>query len=163
MQVKTNLKIIKKTSKSPITGDIFAIQLPSMKYIFGRVISAEPPREISPMPLSYLIYIYSFQSDIEIPNYEKLTPDNLLLSPIWTNRLGWKKGYFQIISNQPLVADVLLSQHCFRRYNGSFVDEVGQKLTRRTEPCGEWGLVSYRWIDDHVSDAIGIPRVPENK
>ena len=61
-----------------------------------------------------------------------------------------------------------MRQHCFSRAPLSpnaapvFVDENGRELKQRTEPCGEWGLVSYRWIDDHVSDAIEIPRAPED-
>jgi hypothetical protein len=61
----------------------------------------------------------------------------------------------------------LLRRHCFFRVpigptaQGTFVDEIGKELSHRSDPCGEWGLVSYRWIDDHVSDAFGIPRVPE--
>ena len=45
------------------------------------------------------------------------------------------------------------------RDDGIYLDEVGRKLLRRFDPCGEWGLASYRWIDDHISDAMGIPRV----
>ena len=114
------------------------------------------------MPAAYLIHIYAWQSETKRPDYRHLTPDGLLIPPVWTNRLGWTKGYFQMIENLALGPDALLKQHCFRRDDGIYLDEIGRRLPHRSEPCGEWALVSYRWIDDHVSDALNIPRVPES-
>ena len=97
----------------------------------------------------------------------ELLSGRLLIPPIWTNNLGWTKGYFHTITNHPLRDLDLVRQHCFRRAPfrpeapEKFLDERGVELKHGSEPCGEWGLVSYQWIDDHVSDAIGIPRVPE--
>jgi hypothetical protein len=45
--------------------------------------------------------------------------------------------------------------------SGKFVDETEKEVGGRSDPCGEWALASYRWIDDHVSDALGISRAPE--
>lgn len=112
------------------------------------------------MPGANLLYIYAWQSRTKHPKYEQLNRRNLLIPPVWTNRLGWTKGYFQTIESRPLESGDLLHQHCFQDYRGIYVDESWRKLPFRVEPCGEWGLVSYRWIDDHVSDAVGIPRVP---
>lgn len=163
MVVQTNLQLIKRSHHVPVAGDIFIMQLPTGKHLFGRVVLASPPRESAPMPSSNLVYIYSWQSDTEQPKYQELTPDKLLLPPLWTNRLGWIKGVFQAVENQPIRERDLLAQHCFRdSFRGIFVDETARKLPFRVEPCGEWSLVSYRWIDDHVSDAVGIPRVPES-
>jgi hypothetical protein len=161
MAALTNLQLIKRSRHVPAAGDLFAMQLPTGKHLFGRVVLADPPRGAAPMPSSNLLYIYSWRSDTKEPDHQQLTPDKLLLPPIWTNRLGWTKGVFQAIENQPIRARDLLAQHCFRdAFKGIYVDETGRKLPFRVEPCGEWSLVSYRWIDDHVSDAVGIPRVP---
>ena len=161
MSTLTNLQPIKRSRHVPARGDIFVMQLPTGKYLFGRVTLAEPPRESAPGPSTNLIYIYACQSDTKTPDYRQLTADRLLLPPIWTNRLGWTRGVFQTIENQSLQQHDLLPQHCFRdSVRGICLDEMGRKLSFRVEPCGEWGLVSYRWIDDHISDAIGIPRVP---
>jgi hypothetical protein len=162
MSVSTNLQMIKRSRHVPARGDVFVMQLPTGMHLFGRVILAEPPQETAPMPCSTLIYIYSWQSDAKNPEYQRLTPDNLLIPPVWTNRLGWTKGHFQTIENRSIETRDLLRQHCFRDYRGIYFDEVGRRLPFRVEPCGEWGLVSYRWIDDHISDAVGIPRVPES-
>lgn len=138
------------------------MQLPTEKYLFGRVILAEPPREQAPMPAANLIYVYALQAETNQPDYRLLNPESLLIPPVWTNRLGWTKGYFQTIENLPLRPDMLLRQHCFRRDDGVYLDQIGARLAGRSEPCGEWALVSYRWIDDHISDALNIPRVPES-
>jgi hypothetical protein len=154
---------MKASRRAPVAGDIFVIELPTGKYLFGQVVLANPPRENAPMPGSYLIYIYSAQSETTQVDYEKLRRDNLLIAPVWTNQLGWTKGYFQVVGSRPLDSSVVLANHCFRRYDGVYLNEQGAKISKRLEPCGEWGLVSYRWIDDRVSDALGIPRVPLNE
>ena len=50
--------------------------------------------------------------------------------------------------------------HCFVDDRGIFYDEYGNKLSRRREPCGEYGLDSYLTIDDRISTALGIPLAP---
>ena len=136
--------------------------LPTGMYLFGRVVLADPPRERAPGPGTNLIYIYAYQSKSKAPDEARLSPDNLLIPPVWTNGLGWTKGYFETISSGELKLGALLSRHCFRRHDGVYLDEAGRRLPGPVEPCGEWGLVSYRWIDDRISDALGIPRVPES-
>jgi hypothetical protein len=141
------------------------MQLPTDDYLFGRVILADAPQDRAPMPGANLIYIYDRRSSVPKPEVSDLRPGRLLIPPLWTNRLPWTKGYFLTIEEQPLEKFDLLRQHCFSKVAlspgklGTFVDEAGRTLAHRTEPCGEWSLVSYRWIDDRVSDALGIPRV----
>jgi len=165
--IRTNIRALKSSRKQPERGDVFVMQLPNERYLFGRVVLANVPQGSAPMPGANLIYIYDYQSSTPTPNESKLLPARLLIPPVWTNSLGWTKGCFQTISNLPLSDFDVLRQHCFRRVavtrdaQAKYVNERGTQLKHRSEPCGEWGLVSYRWIDDHVSDAIGIPRVPE--
>jgi hypothetical protein len=159
MTIQTNLMFLKKSRVAPVSGDIFVMKMPPDIYLFGRVIRAEPPRETAPGPGSNLIYVYAFQSKTKSPDESRLGPDGLLIPPIWTNRLGWSKGYFETIKRTALETSTLLSEHCFRRHDGIYLDDEGRRLPGRIEPCGEWGVVSYRWIDDRISDAIGMPRV----
>jgi hypothetical protein len=162
MPGKTNFQLIRRSRHVPARGDIFAMQLPSGNYLFGRVVIANPPREFAPGPSTNLIYIYSVKSQNKVADHELLIPANLLLPPIWTNSLGWSKGVFETIENRPLQPGDLLRQHCFRvPLKEIFVDEAGRNIPARTEPCGEWSLASYRWVDDHVSDALSIPRAPD--
>jgi len=167
MIARTNLRTLKRSNAAPKSGDIFVMQLPTDDYLFGRVILADAPQGRAPMPGANLIYIYDRRSAAPKLEVSDLRPGRLLIPPLWTNRLPWSKGYFLTIENRTLEKFDLLRQHCFSRARLSptkpttFVDETGRTLAQRTEPCGEWGLVSYRWIDDHVSDALGMPRVPE--
>jgi hypothetical protein len=159
----TNLQLIKRSRHVPASGDVFAMLLPKGTYLFGRVVLAEGLQGKGPMPCANLVYIYAPQFTEKDPDLERLTSHHLLIPPVWTNRLGWIKGIFQTVENHPLREHDLLRQHCFLdSFRGIYLDERGRKLPFRVDPCGEWGLVSYRWIDDHISDALGIPRVPES-
>lgn len=156
----TNLRVIRRSRHRPQRGDVFVMQLPDGDYLFGRVILAEPPREQAPMPASYLIYVYDHRQGDKTVDVAVLRPDRLLIPPVWINRMPWTKGYFEHLTNAPIGADDLLAQHCFYEWTGDHLDETGKKLPGPVEPCGDWALSSYRWLDDHVSDALGIPRVP---
>jgi hypothetical protein len=158
--VKTNLRIIKRTYRHPLPGDVFVMQLPNERYLCGRVVLADPSGETSPTPEAYLIYVYRHQFEDKRPDYSLLRPDQLLIPPEFINRLPWTKGYFETISHCELTGEDLLRQHCFLYRAGVYVDERGRVLPCRVEPCGEWGLGSYRMLDDLISDALGIPRVP---
>ena len=167
MDAQTNLRVLRKSRKKPERGDFFAMQIPDESYLFGRVILAGMPQGRAPMPGANLIYIYTHRSPSRKFDERELLPGKLLIPPVWTNDLGWAKGYFETLENRPLREFDVLRQHCFRRAAvrpgapAMFLDEHGEELKRDSEHCGEWGLVSYRWIDDRVSDAIGIARAPE--
>ena len=113
------------------------------------------------MPASYLIYVYSHRAADKVVDWEQLRPDRLLLPPVWINRLPWTKGYFEALANEPIQSEDLLERHCFRDWAGEYLDERGNRLVGAVEPCGDWGLSSYRWLDDQISDALGLDRAPE--
>ena len=136
------------------------MQLLDGRFVFGRVVRADLPRERAPMPGSYLVYIYDAVSGAKSAP-AGLSRDRLLIPPTFINRLPWTKGYFETIDHQAIRPDDLLRQHCFRRWTGDYLDEEGNKLPAPVEPCGEWGLTNYMMLADLVSDAIGIPRAPE--
>ena len=112
------------------------------------------------MPGANLIYVYDVESATMEPP-DRLSPAHLLLAPMFVNRLPWSKGYLATVAHRELREEDLLRQHCFRRWTGDYVDERGRSLPGRIEPCGEWGLGSYRLLDDGVSDALGIARAQE--
>lgn len=155
-----NLHVLKRSRGSISRGDIFVMQLCSGDFLFGRVIDADIPRERAPMPAVHLIYIYRDQFATQEPKLESLRPERLLIPPVFTNRLGWTKGYFETVATQPIASADLLRQHCFRTWNGRFLDLDGTQLASPTDPCGDWALTSYRMIDDMISDALRIPRAP---
>ena len=162
MSAETNLQPLKRSRMQPKPGDVFAMLLPEGRYLFGRVILADLPRGKAPMPTSNLIYIYDVQAREKVsPPLHSLTPERLLLAPQFVNRLPWSKGYFESVAYEPLVQSDLLRRHCFwDAVRKIYRDETGEIIAERSEPCGEWGLGSYRMMDDLVSDALGIPRVP---
>ncbi len=78
-----------------------------------------------------------------------------------TNKLPWSRGYFRTIENMPLAEGEVLPRHCFRAKFRKDFAEAAIELPGDIEPCGDWVLHSFRTIDDEVSDALGIPRVPK--
>jgi Immunity protein 26 len=164
MTTETNFAVLKKSRIPPKVGDVFGMKLPDGDYIFGLVVKANVPSGPAPMPGANLLYIFKDRSTSLDPELDKLRPDRLLLPPIWTNALGWSRGYFQTVRHIEVTKAHLLPNHCFFLALGNrYLDEQGNQVAKPTEPCGEWGLVSYRWIDDHVSDALSIPRAPLDK
>lgn len=162
MSTEMNLQPLKASRAQPEPGDIFAMLVPEGRYLFGRVILADLPQGKAPMPTSNLIYIYDVQaSEKAPPPVDALTPERLLIAPQFINRLPWSKGYFETVAHAPLLESTVLRRHCFwDAVRKIYRDETGATIGERIEPCGEWGLGSYRMIDDLVSDALGIPRVP---
>ena len=159
----TNLQVLKRSRRKPEPGDIFALRVPDGTFLFGRVIGAELEPPLAPMPLSYLVYVYAHRSQTKQPRLDALRPEGLLLPPVFINRMPWTKGYFETVEHEELGHETLLPQHCFwDAARARYVDERQNPLPRESHPCGDWGLASYRWLDDQVSDALGIPRVPED-
>jgi hypothetical protein len=155
-----NLRVLKRSNKKPLPGDVFALSPLEGLFIFGRVIRADLPREQAPMPGAYLIYVYRHRSDVMRPSRSELHPGALLLPPLYINRMPWTKGYFQTVDNWPLAGDDLVAQHCFFSPDQGYFDEDFNRLPGPIEPCGDWGLNSYRTLDDAVSEALGIPSAP---
>jgi hypothetical protein len=139
----------------PVVGDIFVMQPPDGEFLFGRVISTDA----TPLGVggAILIYIYRSRSH-DKTRVPELLVGQLLVPPMMTNKLPWSKGYFEFVENRPLAALDVLPQHCFKDdVRGGYRDEHGNRLQEAVPPVGDWGLHSYRTIDDEVSKALGIP------
>jgi hypothetical protein len=158
--VKLNLAVLKPSRRRVRAGDLFVMLPTDGSYLFGRVVRTDA---VVLAPGAILIYIYRHRSrNKSVPPADFLRPQDLLVPPLLTNRLPWSRGYFETIANLPLVAEDVLSQHCFKRVSfGYYVDEWGRRLPGPSEPTGTYGLHSYRTIDDAVSEALGIPQVSD--
>lgn len=160
----TNIQILKPSRKQVQPGDVFAVGLPDGTYLFGRVVStnAQWTLAVGADP-AILIYLYRDRSGTKaLPDRSAIRPDRLLVSPILTNRLPWSRGYFETLANVPLERDDVLLQHCFLSASrGRYYDDDGNELAGACEPVGDYALHSFRTIDDQISDALGIPKVPE--
>lgn len=161
--VQTNLRVLKPSRKPPQVGDVFAMQVPGGRYLFGRVVSVSARWTIAEgAGPAILIYIYNVTGSAKgDPPLDDLRTNRLLISPAMTNRLPWSRGYFQTVVNRPLQPDDLLARHVFRSASrGTYYDEAGREVTDPVEPIGDFALHSFRTLDDQISDALGIPRVP---
>lgn len=178
----TNMVGGKRTRRKPQAGDVFVVQMPGSTFVTGRVVHCKS----AVMGLdsdgrgSSLVYFYvtttSDPSSIRAP----LAPV-LLIPPQITNDMGWTRGYFRFLFNSPMRKEELLPRHVFLDIVRSvdkdlntlpkedprsvFEDEYGHRIERpRTQEeyrmCGYGGLVSYRYIDDRLSEALNLPPAP---
>lgn len=156
-----NLRELKPSRRKPVEGDLFAMKLADGRYLFGRVVNTNA-QALPPLGGAILIYIYrpTFTSMSE-PDRSLLTPRELLVPPLMTNRLPWSKGFFQTVANWPLEAEDVLPQHSFLSTLGRYYDENGNELAGPSEPVGDHGLHSYRTIDDQISDALMLSRASD--
>lgn len=166
MSGDANLEMLTPSRKRLNVGDVFALKPKGHPYYFGRVIRLDA---IGLAGGAILIYIYNAKSDDKgsIPVLDKR---HLLIAPTMINRLPWSRGYFETVANLPLSDEDILHPHCFEDdwrhvlFPGSpiiYRDEYGNRLPGRTEPCGIYGLGSFRTVDDDVSEALGIPLAPD--
>jgi hypothetical protein len=158
--VATNLQILKPSRKKLRAGDLFAMQLPDDRFLFGRVITIEA--RIGPMKGVILIYVYRPQFHSKtVPERSALSAGELLVSPIMTNRLPWSRGYFETVAHWPLESGDVVPQHCFLSASlGRYFDELGNELPGPVDPVGDRGLHSFRTIDDEISGALGLELAP---
>lgn len=157
------MAVQRPSRKKLVEGDVFAPHFPTRGYVFGRVIGVDLTRERAPMPGANLVYVYDGAHPDCEPDIESLSPTRLLVPPMFINRLPWSRGYFVTVASRPLQADDLLPAHYFwSAARGRYVDEAGSVLDfQPPAPVGEWGLHSFRTFDDAVSEALGVPPVPE--
>jgi len=130
-------------------------------YVFGRVVGdAVPLFGYSAL----LLYVYNTVSASPSPPLDAMSPARLLFPPVLTNRLGWRRGYFETVATVPLCEDMVLSQHCFAELAGSppkYYDAEGAELPQRLDPCGDWALSSFETISMRIETAlVGTFREP---
>lgn len=159
--MNVNLRVLRRTRRKPEVGDIFVMLPPDDLFLYGRVIKTDTP--VIPGFRALLLYVYRDRSATKTP-IPRLDPANLLLPPLLTNTLLWSRGYAEHLENRPLTPEDCLPRHCFKRYSreGICVDEQGIRVFGPVEPIGQWGLGSFRTIDDEISRALGIPMAPED-
>lgn len=155
----TNMRVLRRTKPKLRPGDVFAYLMPDNLFRFGRVIRTDAI--IGGFPNCILLYFYRAVSERkeEIPRLES---NDLLIAPRGTNKLPWTRGYFETIAFQPLGSNDVLGSHCF--WDPAFKcyrDADNNVLPNKIEPCGFYGLDSYRTIDDALSKALGFPLAPD--
>jgi Immunity protein 26 len=151
-----NLKVLKKSRILPAVGDIFVLQLGPLpdRYFFGRVVKTDA--KVGGFNDTIPIYIYSTTSPSKTIDFP-LTPGDLLVPPVATNRQPWNKGYFEMIGHQQLTSTDLLPRHVFRDpLRKRLFDDCGREVTSFDGLIGTDGLHSYQTIDYEISRALGL-------
>jgi hypothetical protein len=169
----TNMIVLKPTRRKPVAGDLFVCNMRGERWVAGRVVHTNCRMMSREDGIEALLYFYRMMIADPAALRPPLKPD-LLIPPIITNFLGWRHGYFQTLGNYPLAREERLPRHYFLQScypvgaddpRAVFCDEYGERSPRpeRGEYWGGSGLSSYRWIDDRLSEALGIPCVPEEE
>ena len=157
MTENLNLEVLQPTTRKPELGDIFVLKPRGRDFYFGRVMLFD-----TALARGYpVVYVYNAtaRNPQSIP---ALRPDALLIAPQAVNYLPWHRGYFQTIANKPIDPSDLLQTHCFYDpVSQSCKDEFGKILADSVEPCGTFGIGSYRTIDDSISTALNLPLTPD--
>jgi hypothetical protein len=152
------MHVLRRSRRTPMVGDVFVLQPAARTYLFGRVIVTGA--NAGGFPNSNLIYIYRHRACVKAP-VPVLHLTELLTPPMMTNRLPWSRGYFELVERRTLLPGDRYAKHTFSDERGRLFDETGRRLRRASGPVGDWGLQSYRTIDDVVSEALGIPLAEE--
>ncbi|WP_405079952.1 immunity 26/phosphotriesterase HocA family protein [Paenibacillus chitinolyticus] len=142
----TELRILKRTRKSPRVGDIFVMEPKENLFYFGKVINANV---VSKNPLfngGYLIYLYNYPATTkEIPDH--LSPNNLLIPPIVTNKQGWLKGYFETVGSRDATSEEKNLDYGFwHSTSEKFYSLSWDVLTEKPTQFIRNGLISYGGI-----------------
>lgn len=154
-----NMEILKPSRKRPRAGDVFAFRMPDRLHRYGRLMRTDAT--IRFFKDCTLIYIYRVATREKIPA-PRLLREDILLPPMCTNFLPWSRGYLETLESRPICADDRLPVHCFwDSIHLCYMDDDNHVLDERHEPCGEYGLHSFRTIDDEISKALGIPLAPD--
>lgn len=153
----SELQLLSPSRRKRSPGDVFVYQARPGEFGFGRLISTDA--KIGGFEGVHLIYVYrAFSSSKgEIP---VLDLNDLLLAPLGTNQKPWTLGYFEVVARCPLSDAEVLPVHCFRDSRGWFFNEKGERLPSRSEPCGDYGLHSYRTIGEAIFKALESTLLP---
>ena len=164
IEPEPNLEKLTASRKEVREGDIFVLRPKGHDFYFGRVIKIGTKVGLLPddevWGFDRLIYVYNAHSPTKLPVPELRLAD-LLIRPLVVNNTGWLRGYFEVVEHRDLEPQDVPSVHCFQSSSGRYLDEMGRSLPRRYEPCGNYGIGSFRTVDAVVSDALGIPQAPD--
>ena len=156
------MMVLEASRKKIKAGDLFVFQMSQEPNLYRFGLVSKNDFNLGPFPNCNLVYLYEACSE-SIDEVPELNREKLLIPPFATNNLAWSKGYFLTISNiVPSEAEVF-SEHYFRDTSGNLYNESGVRVKKAHEPVGIWALRSYRTVDDSISEALGIPLVPEDE
>lgn len=151
-----NIKKMNPYRKEVCEGDYFYLALKPGGYVIGRVIHH---RRVEDFVLGgYLVYFYNVVADdiSEIPPHSHL---DLMIPPLFVNRLGWTKGYFGHIFNKAVLPSERYLLHSFTGCYFSptrIVDEFGNPLKIPVEPSQQYTVSNHKMVDYDISNKLGL-------
>ncbi len=138
----------------PKEGDIFRLSPSTGIYLWGRLVKRS---HFFGVAADFnLVYIYDAVSDHR-PAPALLSPSNLIIGPCVVNNLGWSRGYWQVMANEPVTNADRLVQHRFIQFRGyggpenhEVVDESGKVVKgdhRDWKRLGQSGFGNFNSVD----------------
>ena len=157
----TAIRLTEKRQRGKV-GDLFRLSPTPGIFLWGRLVERKNFFGWD-FPLN-LIYIYDAIS-AERPDRTLLSPGNLILGPSVVNNLGFLRGYWQIMSSEPLLPADVLDSHVFIRFRGrggredyDLVDEQGAKLqmkhSERDYALAQSGVGNFNLIDWRIQEIL---------
>jgi hypothetical protein len=146
------IKLIKRSIKSPVDGDIFCFSWQSDvgPFNWGRVVNTHT--RIGGFDDVILVYFFKHTTHNKIPPDDLLVED-FLIKPSGTNALGWKRGFFEVRSNREFKEGEKLERHVFTRWNDKLYDEYGSLVVDAVANSGDFSLCSYLNLIDSCANA----------
>jgi len=157
----TAVRLTEKRQRARV-GDIFRLSPAVGIFLWGRLIKRAKffgfDFELN------LVYVYDTMSS-ERPAPEALSPGNLIVGPSVVNNLGFSRGYWQIMSSEPVTAADVLNTHLFVKFKGNgrpddydLVDEGGAKVRVKHSEVdtllAQSGIGNYNLIDWRIQEIL---------
>jgi hypothetical protein len=157
----TAVRLTDKRQRAKV-GDIFRLSPAVGIFLWGRLI-----KRAKFFGLDFelnLVYVYDALSS-DRPPPEALVPGNLIVGPAVVNNLGFSRGYWQIMSSEPVTAADVLNAHLFVRFKGTgrpddydLVDELGAKVRVKHSEAdtlrAQSGIGNYNLIDWRIQEIL---------
>jgi hypothetical protein len=147
------VRLVSKRQRAKV-GDIFRLSPCNGVFLWGRLIKRAKFFGLD-ADLN-LVYIYDATGPV-CPTSKLLSPQNLIIGPSVVNNLGWARGYWEIVSSEPLKPADVLDHHFFIRYHGTgstrdydIVDEQGRRVRSpkvQSSKLAQSGFGNFNSID----------------
>ena len=153
----TAIRLTEKRQRAKV-GDIFRLSPVVGVFVWGRLI-----KKAHFFGLDFelnLVYIYDAMGP-DRPSRDAMVPSNLIFGASVVNSLGFSRGYWEIVSSEPLATSDMLDGHLFVKFKGTgrpedyeLVNELGSKVNIKHSQSDRFlaqsGIGNYNLIDWQV-------------
>ena len=157
------LEFLKKSNKSPVTGDLFVVKRKDNgKYLYGLVVEDKCTGVFSNTEL-LIIYIYKYESD-SIEPIPELKKEDLLIAPEIVGFQPWRAGYFLTVKHIEKEDIDKFSTHTFwdplsknEKGDSKYFNEYGEQIgfgPRNRLPMH--AMSNHYMVDLEIRVALGL-------